>query len=170
MEITAAIDLIKAGSPEKKSPSVWADLGCGDGLFTKALASLLGNKSKIIAVDKAHQAIDSPRNGVSIEFIKADFVTESLPFVSLDGVLMANSLHYVKDKIKLIERIKSLLKGKGQIIIVEYEMDKPNAWVPYPITFTALTSLLAGNGFEGITKIGEHDSIFNARKCMDVQR
>lgn len=31
---------------------IWADLGCGDGVFTKLLAEILPSKSEIIAIDQ----------------------------------------------------------------------------------------------------------------------
>jgi hypothetical protein len=40
MELSVAIDLIKAGV-ENKQRQVWADLGCGSGLFSEALLELL---------------------------------------------------------------------------------------------------------------------------------
>jgi ubiquinone/menaquinone biosynthesis C-methylase UbiE len=164
MQISEGIKLIESGFHEKVANSSWADLGCGSGLFTKVLASLLGKGSKIYAVDKAQQSIESSFNDVAIEFIKADFVNEPLQFTPLDGVLMANSLHYIKDKSNFFERQKKLLKSNGQVIIVEYELEKANAWVPYPIPFNELERLLSTSGFGPVEKLGERKSIFNAQK------
>ncbi|HCW09353.1 MAG TPA: hypothetical protein DGG95_18515, partial [Cytophagales bacterium] len=105
MQIPECIQLIERGFPKKIDKLIWADLGCGNGLFTKALASLLGKKSKIFALDKTHQIIEPIYHYSEIEFIKTDFVGEPLTLKNLDGVLMANSLHYVKDKPKLILEI-----------------------------------------------------------------
>ena len=105
MEIKEAIRLIEPALSVKARHAQWADLGCGSGTFTIALSHLLGADSKIYAVDKQSQNIHSP-NGVEIEFVKADFSNETLPISNLQGIMMANSLHYVKDKSSLIERIK----------------------------------------------------------------
>lgn len=164
MQISEGIRLIEVGFREKTANSIWADLGCGSGLFTKSLASLLGNGSKIYAVDKTQQSLESSFNNVAIEFIKADFVNESLPFTDLDGVLMANSLHYIKDKSTFFEKLKKLLKQNGQAIIIEYEIEKANPWVPYPIRFNKLEKLLSTKGFRPLVKLGERESIFDAEK------
>ncbi len=88
------------------------------------------------------------------------------PFSSkeLDGILMANSFHYVKDKSRLIERLQSFLKSDGMFLIVEYDTGKANRWVPYPLSFENLTLLFENNGFSLIEKVGERSSIFGPQK------
>ena len=60
-------------------PTRWADLGCGSGLFTLTLASLLQPGSTVYAVDR-HPAIEqqSTPNQVSIQPQKNDFVKKDL--------------------------------------------------------------------------------------------
>ena len=138
-------------------------LGCGSGTFTIALSHLLGERSKIYAVDKQMQNIQSS-NDVEIEFIRADFSSDILPISNLDGILMANALHYVKDKSTFIDKIKDYLQVDGQLIIVEYEMEHANQWVPYPLPFHQLKNLFAKHGFNAIQKTGEYNSIYNSNK------
>lgn len=165
MEITEAAHLISPGVQNSAKDTIWADLGSGDGIFTKALATLLNDGSKIYAVDKEPQRIKFPnRQNVEIEFLELDFVREILPVSNLDGILMANALHYVKDKDEWIRKIISHLAAGGQMVIVEYDTEKQNAWVPYPIPFHRLSELLSDAGFRSIKKIGERRSIFNAGK------
>jgi ubiquinone/menaquinone biosynthesis C-methylase UbiE len=164
MEITEATALIEAALPEKRSKTTWADLGCGSGLFTAALSSLVGDESKIYAVDKEFQRTDFPESGIKIEFVKLDFISHPLPFSNLDGILMANSLHYVRDKIPFAEKLKMHLKATGQIIIVEYDTDQSNQWVPYPLSFERLKQFFLANGFKNIEKTGERQSIYRTGK------
>ena len=63
----------------------------------------------------------------------------TLPFFAVDGILMANALHYVRDKAAFIEKLKKYLKTSGELIIVEYDTVRQNRWIPYPITFEKLT-------------------------------
>ena len=46
MKVSDATTLIKTGIPDRIKNTAWADLGCGSGIFTNALASLLGDRWK----------------------------------------------------------------------------------------------------------------------------
>jgi ubiquinone/menaquinone biosynthesis C-methylase UbiE len=164
MELTEAIDLISPGIVGNVDGQRWADLGCGAGLFTKALATLLGRGSHIYAVDIEEQYIENEEGLGAIEFIKKDFLHHSLPFSSLNGILMANSLHYVKDKDSFIKTLKHSVVSDGRIVIIEYDATRANTWVPYPIAFDQLARLFAAHGFSKTAKIGERKSIFRADK------
>jgi ubiquinone/menaquinone biosynthesis C-methylase UbiE len=164
MEIVEAIDLIKPGIPNEASNTIWADLGCGRGTFTKALAALLGDEGKIFAVDKTAQQFDTANKRKQIEFVKLDFLRDQLPFFNLDGILMANALHYVKDKTHFITNLKSHLKPRGQLIVVEYDTERPNEWVPYPISYKKLADTSSTIGLSNVKKIGERNSIYRSGK------
>jgi ubiquinone/menaquinone biosynthesis C-methylase UbiE len=146
------------------SPKNWVDLGSGSGIFTRALASLLSNQSVVLAVDKEQQRIDSPPVGARIHFLRLDFVQELLPFDKVDGILMANALHYVDDKQSFIEKLKRHLKDDGQFVIIEYDTESRNKWVPYPISFQRLKATFADHGFHKVEKVGERSSIYRANK------
>src|SRR6478735_8877109 len=97
---------------EKKNPlpQLWLDLGCGTGLFTLALADNLPAASKIIAIDKDKKAlskIPATVNDVVIQTMAADFVYDALDVKEVDGILLANALHYVKDKETLLKKLIS---------------------------------------------------------------
>src|SRR5690349_2301846 len=108
MELTTAIQLINNEHIDKRQTSQWADLGAGQGLFTQALSTLLAPGSKIYAVDRIVQKIKSSNN-ILIEFLQADFVNDDLKLPMLNGILMANALHFVRDKPKFIQRLKKYL-------------------------------------------------------------
>jgi ubiquinone/menaquinone biosynthesis C-methylase UbiE len=164
MKLIEATDLIRPGIVGNVAGQRWADLGCGAGLFTKALATLLGRGSHIYAVDIEEQYIENEEGLAAIEFIKRDFVHHTLPFYSLNGILMANSLHYVKDKHSFIKNLKHNVVSDARIVIIEYDTTRANTWVPYPIAFDQLTRLFAAHGFPKAEKIGERKSIFRADK------
>jgi precorrin-6B methylase 2 len=56
---TEAVELIAAAIPGRGG--TWADLGAGDGTFTRALARLLGPNSRIYAVDRDLDSVESLR-------------------------------------------------------------------------------------------------------------
>jgi len=109
----------------------WADLGCGNGTFTKALAELLPAGSRITAVDRENQNWKIP----AVDFLQADFETDNLHLTTLNGILIANAIHYVADKTSLIKKLEKMFKETPKFLIIEYDTDKPNPWVPYPVSF-----------------------------------
>jgi trans-aconitate methyltransferase len=146
--------LISKGIDTRKQQS-WADLGCGTGTFTEALFHLLPAGSPIEAVDQQRQHLNIPVN-----FTRANFETDNLILPPLDGVLMANSLHYVKDKKKLIHKLETYFAKDRNFLIVEYDTDIANTWVPYPLSFQNLTTLFTEIGYKEITKLDERPSVY----------
>ncbi|RZS70811.1 class I SAM-dependent methyltransferase [Pseudobacter ginsenosidimutans] len=162
MEQSEAIAMLKHPVLNYQKPSVWADLGSGSGVFTGALAALLPSGSSIVAVDMEEQALKKiqPYNGISITTMVAD-ITKPISLPILDGILMANSIHYVKNKELFLDQLKQYLRPGGLLLIVEYEMEKANPWVPYPLGFSVMQGLLVKTGFTTPEKIGERTSIYN---------
>ncbi|MEO8588978.1 MAG: methyltransferase type 11, partial [Flavobacteriales bacterium] len=48
----------------------------------------------------------------------------------------------------------------GAFMLVEYDTDKSNPWVPHPLSFTALAQLFKGCGFRTVTRLAERPSAF----------
>ena len=164
MRLTEAIDLIRPAFVKNNNREIWADLGCGMGLFTKALATLVGQSSHIYAVDNENQSIKREEGIATIEFVKMDFINQPFPFSFLNGILMANSLHYVKEKRTFISKLRHHLLADGRILIVEYDTTQANNWVPYPIAFDQLAEIFMAQGFVKIQRIGERNSIYRTDK------
>lgn len=163
MELSEATSLIQNDHFAQPGATEWADLGCGSGLFTYALAQLLDAGSGVYAVDKDPvrlQSLPNPRR-IDIRPFQLDFVAAPLPWHDLDGILMANSLHYVSDKKVLIRQLSHHLKPGVNFLIVEYDTDKPvPQWVPYPVSFRSLRALFARLGFNIVEKLGERPSAY----------
>jgi ubiquinone/menaquinone biosynthesis C-methylase UbiE len=138
------VALIKDGVGERGSR--WADLGAGEGAFTLALADLLGSDAQIVAVDKDARALRSLAG--RFETRVADF-TKGVDLHELDGVLMANSLHFVRDKEPVLQAVRGMLRPGGTLIIVEYGTDRGNAWVPHPFSYERWEAMAARAGFTG---------------------
>jgi trans-aconitate methyltransferase len=156
MEQKDAMKLIKRGG-SGKSAQHWADLGCGGGTFTTALAGVLPWNSYIHAVDKDQQHLPARINEVSIGFDRLNFASDALGWNDMDGILMSNSLHYVRDKPKLFKRLEDCFRAERRFIVVEYERRWPSPWVPYPLPYLKLTDL--AKGYQ-VTKLAEFASKF----------
>jgi ubiquinone/menaquinone biosynthesis C-methylase UbiE len=157
-----AIELIGGGANGEHA-QYWLDLGCGTGTFTEALATMLPAHSKITGVDKNNQHLPPQMgNQVSIKFTEADFETKALEVAGLDGILMANSLHFIRDKESLIRRLEKHFSKGRRFLIVEYDTTSSNTWVPYPIDFKGLKSLFDRVGTYSISKLGERRSLYGS--------
>ena len=144
----------------------WLELGSGTGAFTLALADLLGKGGTIHSIDSDRgalatqaTAVRSHFEGVRLDQRAADF-TRSLGFSGMDGVLMANALHFVKDKAPIFALVRSYLKPGGRFVLVEYDADRGNLWVPHPISYTTWLAVAPGAGFTGARLLGRVPSRF----------
>ena len=141
----------------------WADLGSGDGIFTMALATILPRGSTIHAMDRdapALRRIPRAHAGSSIVPHAGDFTTLPWPFTALDGVLFANSLHFVPNPGRLVGACEQHMKSPARFLIVEYDTDEPNSWVPYPISYASVERVLGDAGYSSIRRLGTRRSIY----------
>ncbi len=161
------VGLIRGGV--SRPGGVWADLGAGTGNFTRALAELLGTQGKIYALDRDARAISTQRAHVSSAPESATIipqqadVTQTLTLPPLDGILLANLLHFIQDQEGLLRRLANHLTPDGRLLIVEYEQALPIAWVPFPVPFANLTSLVQDTGFGEPEQIGTRQSPSSGR-------
>ena len=159
MQLPEAISLIQKGIVPHSLPQTWAYLGAGNGLFSEALFSILLPGSTIHAVDLYKQP--NLQHHPSIIFHQADFVKDKLLIPTLDGILMANSLHYVQEQVACIKKLKTHFRnGVGVFILIEYDTDRGNQWVPFPVSFARAQSIFGDSGFSKIEKIGERQSMY----------
>ena len=161
MKITEAKALIRTPLIEWTRPQSWCDLGCGRGTFTIALAHLLAPGSIIYAVDFEERAlaeIPDRCDGVDIRKIVGDLQSPTLRIPVVDGVLMANSLHFIQEQESLMRR---LLSVSDRFLLVEYERSRPNRWGPYPVGFERFRQLIAEVGIERVAKLATRPSLFS---------
>jgi SAM-dependent methyltransferase len=147
------VTLLRRGIPVPGG--LWADFGSGTGAFTLALAELIGPGSQIYSVDKDRVALRAQQKqvrarfpAVALSLIVADF-TRPLELPPLDGLVMANSLHFHRDKEPVLRLVQNYLKPGGRLILVEYGTDRGNHWVPYPLSYQAWQDLARRVGLVG---------------------
>jgi ubiquinone/menaquinone biosynthesis C-methylase UbiE len=139
----------------------WADLGAGTGTFTKVLAELVGPSGTVHAVDKDNYALSQlTLTNPSIITQQQDF-TKPLALKNLDGILMANSLHFVRQQEKVLESLQTYLKSTGKFIIIEYNINRLNPWVPFPVSFERLQQLAARVGLNKPLKVATKPSRYH---------
>ncbi len=152
MDPQEAQDLLRPAVPP--GGRAWADLGAGAGTFTRALAQLLGPGARIHAMDRDPRAVAAlerlARQVPNVKPWRADFSREAGPPAGerelLDGILLANSLHFVADAPVALARLSRWLRPGGRVVLVEYDRRPASRWVPHPIPAVSWPALAAAAG------------------------
>jgi ubiquinone/menaquinone biosynthesis C-methylase UbiE len=163
MDVRHAADLIRLKDGFGPAAETWYDLGCGTGTFTMALAQLLPSGSVVYAVDRNARSlkrIPDDHEGVSICKMTANFLEDSFGLPALDGVLMANSLHFVKQQSSLVAKVAN---AAARVLVVEYEGDSASFWRPYPVPYYKLQALLLRAGYTSVAQLAEHASRYGGK-------
>jgi SAM-dependent methyltransferase len=134
-------------------PQIWADIGSGSGAFTLALAELLPQPARIYSIDHDRKALQQQERILhdrfpnrQVIYLSGDF-TRPLELPPLDGIVMANALHFQRKKEPVLNLLKGYLRPTGRLILVEYNVDRGNVWVPYPLSYPTWEKLAHQNGF-----------------------
>jgi SAM-dependent methyltransferase len=64
------------------------------------------------------------------------------------------------DKLTILRSVRSFLKPDGLLLIVEYNVDSGNPWVPYPLTFETWRALALRAGFNEPRLLAKRPSSF----------
>jgi len=101
------------------------DLGCGPGYCTKELAFIVGDKGKVIGIDKSERYIKflekvSAQYGLRIDARHADFDTMNLQPSSLDGMYCRWALAWIPNPKEVLKKVAASLKQGGRMVIHEY--------------------------------------------------
>ena len=146
----------------------WLELGAGRGAFTLALAELLGPGGEIDAVDRDGGDLRRLAEEMTARFpatrlrtIQADFEAPiDLPAAHYDGLLAANALHFVRDPAAVLRALLPSLRPAARVIVVEYDADSGNPWVPYPFSSGRWEEIATAVGLENMRSIGRVPSRF----------
>ncbi len=146
------VNLLRAAIPPSRE-GAWADFGSGAGAFTLALRDLVGPDTEIFSVEQDESSLDQQQRNFlirfpqsNIQFLHADF-TQPLDLPMLEGIVVANAIHFYRDKGRLLRQFREYLKPEGRLVVVEYNADRGNPWVPYPISFETLRQLTPRAGY-----------------------
>ena len=172
MTMKEAIQFIQPAIPKEKG--IWADIGAGNGIFTLALDQLLFPESSIYALDKNINGLKELRLQNTQLIVEAYDFNEDHNLPSLDGILMANTLHYSPNPKQVLERLLKSLRPNGTFIFIEYELNQPRGhWIPHPIpfqkfaTFVQQLPLTPPNELARIPSVYGNNYIYLA-KCLKV--
>ena len=158
MRIRDAVELIRFEGIANSRGQIWGDFGCGTGTFTKALAELLPRESVIYAVDVNRISlaqIPERYGGATIHPFAADFRKDELRLPPMDGVLFANSLHFVREQNVILKMASQLA---ARTLVVEYDITVASVWVQYPLNFEKLRAQFVGLKYKNVVKLRSRPS------------
>lgn len=148
------------------SGGAWADLGSGTGAFTLALADLLGAGGSIVSVDRDGDALATQARALAsrfpatpVRYLRADLLHD-LFIEPVDGIVMANALHFLKDRDRFLSRLAAWIRPGGRFILVEYDSERGNPWVPHPLSWHTWLRTAERAGFRDTRLIGRLPSRF----------
>ncbi len=101
------------------------DFGCGMGIFSVAMARMVGDEGQVIAVDVQQQMLDvlskrAAKAGVGQRIHTHQCSVDSLDMDKpVDCALAFYSAHEVPDVQRLLREIHGLLRPKGRFLVVE---------------------------------------------------
>jgi len=147
----------------------WADLGCGSGAFSLALAELIGPRAEIFALDRDARSLRILEREMAREFpeitlktVNGDFALDiQLPL--MDGIILANTLHFQNDTCGVLQHVSRWLKPGGTLVLVEYDVTEASRWVPYPQPRPQWEKTATCAGLTGPRLIAERPSLYHGR-------
>jgi len=104
------------------------DVGCGPGFFSLEMARLVGASGRVISADLQEGMLQKLRSKISGSALEKRIILHQSAAHeigvkdSVDFVLAFYMVHEVPDQQKFLTEIKSLLKPKGLLLIVEPPM------------------------------------------------
>lgn len=147
------------------------DAGCGPGLLTAELAGLVGERGRVLAVDKSRVMLDLARQrcrGMSrVELRDGSIERIEEADASFDAVVCTQVLLYIADVPAVLAELHRLLKPGGRIAVVETDwrgcvlssedfslterlIEAWDAAVPSPNLPVRLAPMLRSTGFNAL--------------------
>ena len=162
------VGLLRAALADAVGGERWADIGAGRGAFTLAMADLLGPGATIVALDRDGTALEANARAMATRFptVRLETIVADLrdppDLAPLDGLVAANSLHFVpRDRqVAVVHRLAALVRPGGRFVVVEYDADRGNPWVPNPFSFETWRGMAETAGLAGTIRIGRVPSRF----------
>jgi len=112
-------------APYVKEGMTALDIGCGPGLFSMAMANMVGKTGRVISADLQEEMLQKLGEKIRqtelegrIELVKCDADKINIR-TDVDFILAFFMVHEVSDKYSLFKQLKNILKEEGQFLLVE---------------------------------------------------
>ncbi|HTS00146.1 MAG TPA: methyltransferase domain-containing protein [Bacteroidota bacterium] len=135
-----------------------ADIGAGTGFFALPFARETGPKGDVFAVDfqegmlaRIREKVAAGDPGGRISCVHGEAAATGLPANSCDIVFMANVWHELDNTDAVLREVRSVLRAKGRLAIVDWRADVPPPPGPpaaHRVPAGDLNALLTRRGWE----------------------
>ncbi len=106
-----------------------ADLGCGPGFFSIPLATMVGDKGLVYAVDGEpemlkHLEENIDKSGIQkqrIKIVNADVASTGIPSNSVDLAFFIRLLHDIDDKQAFLDEVKRICKPGAKVVDIDWK-------------------------------------------------
>jgi hypothetical protein len=113
-------------------------------------------------------------SGVEVTIVHADlqkaFDLPGAPPGSLDGFLLANTLHFVRGQVAVLSRLANWLRAGGKAVLIEYDQRTTSRWVPHPVDAAAFPALFEAAALESPKEVARIESAFGGEMYVAVGR
>ena len=143
---------------------VVADFGCGNGYYSIAAASKVGQKGQVFAIDIMPEALSQTATLAKMEGLRNIVMRQcdlekfggcsDLPETSCDLVIVASLLHQIEKKDNAVREAYRALKTGGKILVVEWLPEAKLGPAPQDrLQATEIKTLLEKNGFRPVKEL-----------------
>jgi len=124
-----------------------ADIGAGEGYYTVRLATRVGKRGRVLAVDIDQGALERLGNRVERERLDNVSIKHStpddpkLPPSSFDRIFLVHMYHEVSEPYAFLWRLRPALRQGGQVIVVDVDRPTDQHGIPPRLLFCEFSAV-----------------------------
>lgn len=132
------------------------DMGCGNGFYSLEMASLVGGKGRVLAVDVQPEMLHllklrAKKAGMTnIEPIQGTLADPKLPEGEVDLMLLVDVYHEFSHPEQMLAAMHQALKPHGRLVLVEFRLEDPSVPIKleHKMSKEQIMKELPPNGFK----------------------
>ena len=142
----------------------FADIGCGNGFYSIAIAKRLGKEGRVYAVDiqsemlRLLQARAEDADVKNIKPVHGTLVDPKLPEGEIDLVLLVDVYHEFSHPEQMLKAIHDSLKPTGRVALAEFRLEDPDVPIKleHKMSKEQIMAEFPANGFK---LVGSYDKL-----------